>query len=358
MKRLDRMVSSSFLRLFLVFVICAPALFILAELTDKLGRYLTLGLTGTEIAVAYLYRAPLFVIWSFPIAGLIAAVFTVHSMTVNREVVAAKAGGISFHRLIVPIGIWAAILSGVGVFLTDPITRSTRIANEMLRQETNRLARRASFVYQTSNADLLSVSALSAINGTMSSVVLETAPRTVGDEQLMRQIQAESATWTEESGWTFHDGYIRVFSSEGWERSYRFDESQVPILTEKPEELLETPREAEEMTYGELKRQVSILQRAGGEPRKLMVEGEQRWSIPIATLVVALFGAPLATTSKRGGAAFGIGVSLGTTIAYILMLRIAGALGEAGTLTPVVSAWLPNWLFLAVALVLLVRVRT
>jgi len=39
-------------------------------------------------------------------------------------------------------------------------------------------------------------------------------------------------------------------------------------------------------------------------------------------------------------------------------LRVAGALGEAGTLSPLVAAWLPNAVFFAAAAVLIARVRT
>ena len=70
------------------------------------------------------------------------------------------------------------------------------------------------------------------------------------------------------------------------------------------------------------------------------------------------FGVPLATSSGRGGTAYGIGVSLGTTILYLLLFKVSGALGQAGTLSPLTAAWLPNALFFGAALVLLRRVRT
>ncbi len=74
--------------------------------------------------------------------------------------------------------------------------------------------------------------------------------------------------------------------------------------------------------------------------------------------MVLLFGAPLATSNKRGGTAYGIGLSLGTVIVYILMLKISGAVGEAGAMPPLAAAWLPNVVFFGAALVLLARVRT
>jgi lipopolysaccharide export system permease protein len=53
-----------------------------------------------------------------------------------------------------------------------------------------------------------------------------------------------------------------------------------------------------------------------------------------------------------------VGASLSAVILYLLIFKISGALGEAGTLEPLTAAWLPNVLFLIGGIVLLVRVRT
>jgi lipopolysaccharide export system permease protein len=112
------------------------------------------------------------------------------------------------------------------------------------------------------------------------------------------------------------------------------------------------------MTYAEIDHLAGILERTGGNADELLVRREQKLSLAVATLVVLLFGAPLATSNKRGGNAYGIGISLGTVIVYILMLKISGAVGEAGAISPLTAAWLPNFVFFGAALVLLARVRT
>jgi lipopolysaccharide export system permease protein len=88
------------------------------------------------------------------------------------------------------------------------------------------------------------------------------------------------------------------------------------------------------------------------------VDRQEKLAIPVATLVIILFGAPLATSTKRGGTAYGIGVALLSTILYMLLFRVSGAFGETGALDPITSAWLPNAIFLAAGIVLLARVRT
>ena len=81
MRILDRLVAWTFLRSFLLFIFAAPPLLILGDLTENLDDYLDRGVALLDIGVAYFYKLPQFIQWSFPIAGLIAAVFTVHTMT-------------------------------------------------------------------------------------------------------------------------------------------------------------------------------------------------------------------------------------------------------------------------------------
>ena len=71
-----------------------------------------------------------------------------------------------------------------------------------------------------------------------------------------------------------------------------------------------------------------------------------------------VFGAPLANSSPRSGAAFGVGVSLGITILYLMLFKVAGAAGTSGALPALAAAWLPNVLFTVAAAVLIARVRT
>jgi lipopolysaccharide export system permease protein len=78
----------------------------------------------------------------------------------------------------------------------------------------------------------------------------------------------------------------------------------------------------------------------------------------MAILVIVLFGAPLATTSQRGGTAFGVGISLAVTMVYLMLFKVGEAIGGSGAVDPVLAAWAPNVLFFVAGLFLLWRVRT
>lgn len=356
MRILDRLIAGTFLKLFAIVVLLAsPPLFVIGDIAENLDTYIDRGLTGTEVAWAYAYQLPLFIQWSFPIAALIAAVFTVHSMTIHREIVAAKAGGISFYRLIAPLILSATGLTVVALGLTEVVPRTNRIAAQILRADTPGRSWRSDFVYQSEQGLTWQVKRLTAADGRMAEVVLERPPTT---STAGLHVIASGAAWTAEEGWTLAQGYLRRLQPDSTERAIEFDRMRLAEITEKPEELLEVPPEPDEMTYSEIDRLARIVERTGGNAKELLVKREQKISIPVATLVIILFGAPLATTSNRGGAAYGIGISLATVIAYLMLFRIAAALGEAGALDPMTAAWAPNVIFLVMAAVAMARVRT
>lgn len=352
---LDRLVAWTFLKLFVIFLAAAPWLFLLGDLTENLDTYIDRGLAAPDVAKAYFYQLPLFLQWSFPIAALVAAVFTVHSMTTHHEVVAAKAGGISFHRLIRPILILGVLLTGVALVLSQVIPIGNRVAAQILKNEDPRRTWRTDFVYESEGGATWQISRLTATDGRMSDVILE-RPSTPGHAGFY--MSAGSAFWDADKGWTFQRGYLRSLRPDSTVRTFQFEGLRIAGITERPEELLELPREPEEMTYAEITRLARIIERTGGDAQKLLTDREEKISIPVATLVVILFGLPLATSSRRGGTAYGIGVSLGTTILYLLLFKISGALGQAGTLSPEVAGWTPNVVFASAASVLLLRVRT
>ena len=169
---------------------------------------------------------------------------------------------------------------------------------------------------------------------------------------------ADRAYFNEESGWTFSDGYLRRLLPDAREQTYRFESMKTRGFSEYPEELLERPRAGDQMTNAEIDRLAGIIERSGGDASEYLVEREQRAALAVATFIMALFGLPLGTSSQRGGATYGIGVSIASITLYLILFRVLGAAAGAGVLSPLIAAWTPNALFLAMGAVLMARVRT
>jgi lipopolysaccharide export system permease protein len=112
------------------------------------------------------------------------------------------------------------------------------------------------------------------------------------------------------------------------------------------------------MGYRDLSRYITALERSGGDANELRVERALKLAIPITCIIIALFGAPLATSTQRGGAAYGIGISLGTTIIFLMLIQLTKAVGGKGIISPEVAAWMPNAVFAFIGMIMLTRVRT
>ena len=353
---LDRYVTREFLWLFTIFSISAPMLFILGDLTDNIDTYMDRKLELTQIALGYVYQFPLFMLYSFPIAALIATIFTVSNMTRHSELAAAKAGGVSFYRVLAPLPILGILLTGLALFMSEivPIAEAQRA--KLHGEKMGRRQARTDFVYRAANGAAYSIRLLDTERNRIDGLNVHRQ----GDEVNVPTVSivADEATYSDSTGWTFTNGYQRFLMGRGRESTMRFEQLQPLRFTETPEQLLAVPKEPEEMRYAELGRFIDIMQRSGAEPLKLMVERAQKIAIPVATLIIILFAAPLANTSQRGGPAYGIGISLGITILYLMLFRLSAAAGATGALPTTLAAWLPNVLFLFAAGALLTRVRT
>jgi len=129
-------------------------------------------------------------------------------------------------------------------------------------------------------------------------------------------------------------------------------------MREAPTELIATQKAPTEMGYRALSRYIAALERSGGDANELRVERALKIAIPITCIIIALFGAPLATSTQRGGAAYGVGLSLAITVIFLMLVQMSKAVGGKGIMPPDFAAWLPSAIFGALGVYLLSRVRT
>jgi len=356
MRILDRYVTREFLRLFLLFALASPLMFVIFDITDNLDRHLARGIPPARVALSYVYQLPLFILYAFPVAALIATIFTINNMARYSELTAAKAGGISFYRLIAPLPLLGVLLAGGALALSEVVPVANRLRAEILGQRGRARTARTDFVYRTTDGLVFSIRRLDVESGQILDISMERE----GDESRVPTVHAmaETADYEPGRGWVLHDGYVRWFLGPDVERTFKFRNMRPRGFQETPEQLLAQPKDPEEMRYRELAHFIDIIERSGGRPLELRVELAQKIAVPMATLIIVLFAAPLAMSSQRGGPAYGIGIALGVTLVYLMLFRIAGAAGATGNLPPVVAAWLPNLVFAVGAVVLLVKART
>ncbi len=75
---------------------------------------------------------------------------------------------------------------------------------------------------------------------------------------------------------------------------------------------------------------------------KYLVELHKKFSIPFASIIFILIGAPLGMMARKGGFAVSMAFSLGFFIIYWMFLIGGEEFEDRGLLSPVLSMWLPN----------------
>ena len=119
----------------------------------------------------------------------------------------------------------------------------------------------------------------------------------------------------------------------------------------------ETP-DPDMMTFGQLRDFISRLEGSGGNGSRYLVALQRKIAFPFVTVIMTLLAVPFAVTTGRRGALYGVGVGIVIAIVYWVALSVFAAFGTGGVLPPTLAAWAPNLLFGAVAVYLVLTVRT
>ena len=355
---LDKYVFTEFLKILLATALGFPLLVIIIDVTEKLGGYLADHLTPAAIAKAYLFGIPSTMLIVLPAAVLFATVFSIGGFTRHSEITAAKASGISFHRFIAPIAVGAFFATGLALVLSAAAPRANARRDDLLQNHAlmNAVSRfnfafaskEGGRVYQIQSADVN--------RGLLEGLQIDRKGR--GPDYPTYYISTARAQFSETSGWTMGSGVMHMMSDDSSNFTIAFDSLRDRHFTERPQHLLVNPKAPEEMGYRALGKFIEDMARSGTDVNKLRTERMLKIAIPATCIIIMLFGAPLATSNQRGGAAYGVAVSLGTTVVFLMLVQLTVAIGSKGIVSPELAAWLPGIVFGSVGGLLLARVRT
>jgi lipopolysaccharide export system permease protein len=143
----------------------------------------------------------------------------------------------------------------------------------------------------------------------------------------------------------------------------RFGQKAVPLnnvrvtpqRAVKPDSVSRGPVIANEVIPGEVESARVRLTEALRNINQYEVEIQKKFALAAACFIFVLLGAPIALRFPRGGVGLTIGVSLVVFGLYYVGLIAGESLARRGMVPPVVSMWIANLVFGALALVLLAR---
>ena len=98
-----------------------------------------------------------------------------------------------------------------------------------------------------------------------------------------------------------------------------------------------------------------LLTNYTNKKNRYLVELNKKFSIPVASIVFILIGAPLGVMARRGNFAISGAISLGFFILYWAFLIAGENLADRGNITPFLSMWLPNIILGALGIYLIYK---
>ncbi len=342
------------------FLLCAVSLLTLILIGRGLQlRELFLGLqfSAADIVALFVFMMPLFLLMVLPISCMLSVFLTFLRMSTDRELIALKAGGVSIYQMLRGPVIFSLLCMVCSLFVS---LYGIAWGMENFRSTVLDIAStRAKIVVQPGvfNKDILAGITLFARTvdpktGELRQVLFEDTKHSGGASITVLAPEGEITTDTKRGQlvFTLRDGRIYRVQQEQFSilnfRDYtvRLDLdkafSGVDIGDVKPKE----------MSWNELLR----LDREHSAPslrfqRKVGVEIQKRWALPVACLVLGLFAVPLACAFDGMKRQIGVVAALLVFLLYYSFFSLGLTSGEAGRLPPAIGLWLANLLFSVLA---------
>lgn len=309
------------------------------------------GISLSVVARLFVYRLPEVVALTLPMASLLSSLLTFSRLSTNSELVALKAAGIPFHRILRPVFL-ASILVGISALVGNEtvVPVSNRAAENLMKYEIMRekpsALKEKVFLREESRGVLhrvIYLDKLKAREGTMKDVIIQEFEK----GRLNRISLAARGVWGDGEWWLL-DGQVFEVTREGRVNPLLRFERQKLKLDLTPTQVEKASRKPAEMSSMELVAQIALLSREGANLGPLKVMLHLRMALPWASVVLAVLGASLGVRSSRAGPGIGFGLSVLIVFAYYVAMSFSRALGEAGFLYPIVAAWIPNVTFFLV----------
>ncbi len=351
----DRYIAKKFLFFFAGGIIVFTTLFLAFDSLSSLVRF---EVPTSVLVHYYSYYLPSIIYQMTPVACLLATVFTLSSLNRTQELVAFFSMGLGLWRISLPILAMVSIIGGFNFWVGDRLLpKFNQKKNYVFYVEIRKKPGLYSTVktnkiwYRSENV-LFNIKTLNAETASAQGLSLYYFD---GDWNLVQLIAAKSLHMSG-STWELRDGTVTLFAEESSFPLTKAFDRKVIEMNEEVADLQTSEHSSDTMSLNSLHQFIKKNKEAGLDTLRYEVDFHSKASFPFAALVMSLMGIPFSVSRQRSGGAFvSVSLCIGLTFFYWALYSSSVTLGQHGAVPPLIAAWAPNLLMIAVAGVLMVK---
>jgi LPS export ABC transporter permease LptF/LPS export ABC transporter permease LptG len=358
MRILDRYIVREVFRHAFLGLVVFTFVFFVPQLVRLMELFVRHSGSGGQILKLFLCLFPGVLTFTVPMATLIGVLLGLGRMSADSEIIALTALGIGRRRILLPVGVLAAV--GAGVTLAMTIWLGPLALRTFRAIEADLLASQISLQVQPRVFDerfprmVLYVNDVSATGTQWHGVFLADA----SGENGSRLTLAENAIVIAEP----KQGKLELHLQGGTTHELSredpdhysvtgFGQSDWPIEVSGL-----VPAHARQLVNQERSVRDLLADKSDGW-REARVELHRRFAFPMACFVFALVAVPLGAQPRRGGRAAGSIIAVLLIATYYLLFVTGAGFAREGTLTPAMGIWMADALLAALGIMLLPRME-
>lgn len=356
LKILDIFILKKFLGTYFFATILILAIISMFDITEKLDAFLKAPLKETifDYFVSFL---PYFGNQLAPLFTFISVIFFTTKLAGNSEIIAILSSGVSFNRLMRPYMIGAAVIAALTFGLSNYLIPPTNVKRI---DYTNKYVRNKK-VNTGLDIQLMASPGVVVYIGRFENST-KTGYRFSLDKfegkKLVSRLTAQTAQYdsTRLYHWTVENYMIRNF--DGMKETIRSGNRKDTVIPIEPQDFLISVNDQEKMTTPQLSEYIDKQKQRGvANIKAFEIERERRYASTAAAFILTLIGASLSVKKVKGGMGINIGIGLVLSFSYILFSTVTSQFAISGQTSPWLAMEIPNFVYLAIGLVLYWRAR-
>jgi len=334
--------------LFLLGIVIFTLVLLMGRLITLTDLVVSHGVPFADVSRMILYLVPSFLVFTIPMAFLLAVLLAFGRLSADNEIVVIKASGISLIQMLPPVIVCAvvAVLLALGASTIGvPWGNSAfkELSFQVLKRNITATIREKTF-WDDIPGVVMYTDQYDELSHMLKGIVIHDnrnldRPMTIfaGDGSVT------SAEGSQALLLSLHNGSIHMAGTGGLYRLVHFGEYSMTV-GEKGSGAGITRNEPD-LWLSELQRQIDDPGTPAKNRLKMLAELHSRFTFPFASLVFAILAVPLGIQNRRTGKSGGFTVSIVIIFAYYVLMSVVRTIAEKGVVPPAVALWIPNLIF-------------